>query len=709
MHANKLLNRKPEVSLETTSLLGMNAFVTHCSSPRATLALSALSQSLTFSTNPKKYGRSKRILTGIEKELAKYTIAVRAECDMTILKIVELYKKNMSDDTIKDNPQLLVFYENLENGEVNCFEIHKYNSLHQYFGYDLIPTEHYYALTKGASFKKGTVFADSPSVDQQTGIYDNTVTMNLALLTNLEASEDGIVINEDILPQLRFKVYEKRIVDFGSSFFALNIYADSKNYKPIPDIGDMVREDGLLMALRQYDIDNYACSTDIYSTAEVDHIFDKAIYAGDSNGKIIDIRVLTDDLDCTATGMVKPLQKYAKGLVRYHQEIINTYNDIRSKHFKKTGGELPIGSKLHRLLIESYAITDNDNKKHNDRKLTKTYRTATLDDYRIEFTIEYELTPTIGFKLTNLLGGKGVICSVKKANEMPMDADGNVADIIMERDSIISRMNPGILYEQYFNAAARDVSKDVRQMFSLQRDKTLPLEVALQITQANPAITKQAMDYVLGLYEYSSKEMFNYYSKASDSVILNHIAHIIHEGIYLYMPIDTELEYSHCVNELEKRFNFIYGPVSFDHEGKRITTKAKARIGGVSMLLLEKVSRDGSSVSSAKLSANGIITISLRSDKFSSATKNSAVRLLGESETRVLSSVTKTQQAALEMFDRQVSPGTHRSVIKSILTAQTPTNIENCVDRKHTAYGGNRALLLVKSVFTSMGIKLEKS
>ena len=144
--------------------------------------------------------------------------------------------------------------------------------------------------------------------------------------------------------------------------------------------------------------------------------------------------------------------------------------------------------------------------------------------------------------------------------------------------------------------------------------------------------------------------MFNYYSKASIDVINNHIAHIIHEGIYLYMPIDTELEYTHCVNELEKRFNFVYGPVSFEHEGKRITTKAKVRIGGVSMLLLEKVSRDGSSVSSAKLSANGIITIALRSDKFSSATKNSSVRILGESECRVTTSALKNRESALSFL-----------------------------------------------------------
>jgi len=706
-YENRLLNRDNEMGLETVSLLGVSPFINFCSSPRSTLALSAVSQSLVLKSNPKKHGKGKRILTGIEQELAKYTLAVRAPCDMTILKIIEQYPKNMGSESIKENPLLLVIYEDDDTGEVNCFDIPLFASTHQYFGYDLIPREAYHKLSRGASFKKGTVFVDTPAVDSETGIYENGISLNFAFMTEPSASEDGIIVNEDILPLLSFKVYEKRVIDFGGGYFALNLYGDTENYKPIPEIGDTVRSDGLLMALRQYDVDNFASDTDIFSTTEVDHIFDKTIYARDHGGKIIDIKVVTDDLDCVVTGMVKPLRKYARGLIKYHQDIISSYNEIKLRYYKKTGGELRIGDKLHRLLVESYALTDIENKKANEKKITKTYRTATLDDYRIEFTIEFTITPTIGYKLTSLLGGKGVICSVRKASEMPRDSDGNVADIIMERDSVISRMNPGVLYEQFFGAVARDVTKDIKEIFGLGRNEFISLGRARELVGGSGALDR-GVGHLLSLYELTSTEMFKYYSSCGGEIIKEHLAAVLNDGIYLYMPINSDLEYSVCVEEINKRFNLVYGPITFMRNDVLKTTKKNIRIGPVYLLLLEKVADDGSSVSSSKLSANGIITIPLRSDKFSSNIKNSAVRVLGESEQRIIVSSAKSELGALEIFDRNVSPSTHREVVKSILMADKPTDIKMCVDRSVNPVGGNRALLMVKSILTSLGIKITK-
>lgn len=48
----------------------------------------------------------------------------------------------------------------------------------------------------------------------------------------------------------------------------------------------------------------------------------------------------------------------------------------------------------------------------------------------ITFVIEHLIVPTIGYKETDIHGGKGVICSVREDEDMPMDADGNRADLV---------------------------------------------------------------------------------------------------------------------------------------------------------------------------------------------------------------------------------------------------------------------------------------
>jgi hypothetical protein len=359
---------------------------------------SHLSQCITTNTSSKK-----RILSGLENELGRFTIGVKAPVDMTVLKVLEVYPKSMGMDSIELNPEVVVIYEDNNTKEVNVLSIPRYISNHQYFGYPLKYKPAYNKISPGATFRAGEIFADSPAVDSD-GDYNFGHTLNMAFMSHPGASDDGIVICEDVLDRLKFKVYEKRSIEFGGSYYPLNVYGDKDNYKPFPDIGEVVRGDGLLMALRSYDVSSYPSDIDIYSTMEVNHIFDKPIYCRDFGGRVIDIRVTTDDVECTTTGMVNSLRKYSRGLYRYYTELVKTINDMKIAHHKKTGSPLKIGDELHRLLIEAYAYIDADIKKPSDKKLTKSYRTSVMDDYKIDFTIEYEIRPTLGFKLTTLVG-----------------------------------------------------------------------------------------------------------------------------------------------------------------------------------------------------------------------------------------------------------------------------------------------------------------
>jgi DNA-directed RNA polymerase beta subunit len=47
------------------------------------------------------------------------------------------------------------------------------------------------------------------------------------------------------------------------------------------------------------------------------------------------------------------------------------------------------------------------------------------------------------------------LCQIAKPEDMPVDQNGNRADIIMDPNSTVSRMNLGRVYEMYINITTK--------------------------------------------------------------------------------------------------------------------------------------------------------------------------------------------------------------------------------------------------------------
>ena len=211
-------------------------------------------------------------------------------------------------------------------------------------------------------------------------------------------SEDGVMISSDVLPKLRFKTYENRVVEWGSKRFPLNIYGDAENFKPFPEIGEYIRDDGVLMILRNFDKDLSPVEQSIYDLMEPDYIFDKAMYVSGPGGKIVDIKVHHEDSiqSPTPMGMEVEIDKYDRARKVFYHEIINEYKRLK----KARGDSLVITPELNRLIVEALTATDTG----ENQRINKLYRHTPIDDYRVEFVIEYEIEPTIGYKITDIHG-----------------------------------------------------------------------------------------------------------------------------------------------------------------------------------------------------------------------------------------------------------------------------------------------------------------
>lgn len=383
-----------ELKPNLLSVCGLNPWPGHVSSSRVQMFSSHISQCLVV-----KGATERDIQTGMEAEFGKYTFNVKMPVDGEIIKIFKRYTQKIGDgnNTIKENPQTILLYEDFNTKELGIVNIGSYFSNHQYFGFEYVPQPALKNLHPGAFVAKDTVFLESPNITSNGG-YTYGVQCNVAYMSHPAISEDGILICRDVLDRFKFKTYETRVVDWGSKRFPLNLYGDENNFKGFPDIGEHVREDGLLMCLREYDDKMAPVEQSIYDIQEPDYIFDKGIYAP-SGGKVIDIKVYHDSLPVEEVEnfpMENQPNKYNSERIRFYKEIV-----AEIKRLTKIRGEaLRITPELQQLVVTAQVAIDNDQK-----RISKLYRQVPLDDWRVEFVIEYEITPNVGFKLTDTVGG----------------------------------------------------------------------------------------------------------------------------------------------------------------------------------------------------------------------------------------------------------------------------------------------------------------
>lgn len=388
-----------ELSEEMLGIHATNFAARWDSSSRAQMYGSHFSQKLVFD------GMQEKWIQGIEKDLSKYTFSVKMPANGKILRAIDRYPLGVDRDSIPFNPETIVIYENDETGEIDYFSIPYYASYHQFFGYKYDIKQTVNELKPNSYIPKDTIFADSPGA-VENGSYKYGANLNVAFMSLPSVSEDGIMISRDVLDRLKFRIYETRDVEFGSGTFPLNLYGHKDLYKPFPDCGEYIREDGVLMMLRRYDDDLMPVEMSIYDTMEADFVFDKGNYVRGGKGRVIDIKVIGNNVQNPRLpkGMSGHTEKYERALIKFHQTIIETEERLRSEQKRKYGeNRLNISPKFQRLLVESAAVV-NQSSTRAKNNLGLLYRKTPIDEYRIQFTIEYEIVPNIGFKLSDTHG-----------------------------------------------------------------------------------------------------------------------------------------------------------------------------------------------------------------------------------------------------------------------------------------------------------------
>jgi hypothetical protein len=394
--------QKNELKLEFVGIQGLNAYCAHNSSSRAVMFSSHIGQRLVIDG-----AQEKLVQTGLEQEFGKYTFNVKMPEDGRIIAIMDRYPRGIGNKSLNFNPETYVFFEREDNKQIDYLIIPYKAQYHQNFGFKYkVNKKNIGKLQPGAYIQKDTIFADTPAVSDN-GNFMFGINANIALMSIPSVAEDGIMVSRDFLPKLKFKIYDTRVVNFGSKQFPLNLYGTINEVKPFPEIGDKIREDGILMAFRDFNTSLSPVEMSRIDLMEVDHMFDEAVYVRGGGGVVVDVKVIRNNAPVKnmPLEMSNHLNRYHEANQSFYKKVIDLETSLRKDNRTKFGtNEILTTPKFDKLVCEAMVQT-NHNSSSFKQPLQLQSRKTSVDEYQIQFVIEYTIEPCEGFKLTDNHGG----------------------------------------------------------------------------------------------------------------------------------------------------------------------------------------------------------------------------------------------------------------------------------------------------------------
>lgn len=580
---------------------------------------------------------------------------------------------------------------------------HHFDGVNLGFPYE--ETEAMRDLATRQSLPKDTVLK-APSSRMDDGTYAFGLQSNICFMTLPAVAEDGVIISESYAERSAFWSVENRSIMVDEDTFPLNLYGnDDGVYKVFPEIGEHVLSNGLLMAVRSRDR-NFS-PTDLQNTSlmRTAHIFDQKFYVRPGS-EIVDITVYKSfSRNPTHPSlMVSQMDAHVDNQLRFCHNLKSQVKKLISARKNQYGNSnrFRVSPRLHMLLVRAEAVIRSNDPKE---KLRLMHRRAAIV-YRIEITTRCKVTPTKGFKLTDMHGGKGVVCAVWPDERMPRDKNGVQADVITDPESIIARMNLGRSYEAYFGAYCRDntlrLKEALLQKHPIQRSER---ELFNRLDNEDFAFIR---NFLHAIYFPIGGGMAEFLQNLSEEEFEEHVRDILKEGIRLFIPPNSAKGPTPIIRDIEKSpFRPTYGPVTYISErGVEETTHENIRVGGIYLMWLDNIPNKFLAVSSSHINGHGFPVKLPTFLKKNHPHAQTPTKLLGETEVRLLTSVAGPR-AAVDLMEAATSLSVHKELVSSVLSDPKPTSPKVRIDREKIPRGTAKGRLILKHMSTCLGFVLK--
>jgi len=296
----------------------------------------------------------------------------------------------------------------------------------------------------GDKFKKGDIISESNYfADGRLTIGKNLVTA--VMVWHGYNFEDGIVISDKLVKDDTFTSmhYLDLSFEISPNKVLLNLNDDNDNYKPLPQIGDVLKRGDVFAKIKT--VSGLNDSTDV--------IFDTA-------------QERTVSEDCIITDVQIFVNKCYKEINQYSDFVKSFIENKRTYQRKmiETLSQFLTQDELENFL-EGLEIDKTEKGRRGNYKV----KGESIDGILVQITAMYKRPITVGDKIGNRHGNKGIISKIVPHEQMPRSADGRIAEVIINPLGIPSRMNTGQLFELHLALSVEDLKN--RILAKVKEDK----------------------------------------------------------------------------------------------------------------------------------------------------------------------------------------------------------------------------------------------
>ena len=269
-----------------------------------------------------------KIQSGYETKIGKYEFDKSTrDQDVQIVAVIPKFRVNAGLQKIKNNPSLTVIYIGADDGKVGYFEVDSYTELYSGFGY-INKQMNFDQLQEGRLVSKSTKFVTSPN--HEDGLYKMGVNAKVAYLPLWATTEDAFVISRSLQKQLTHMVIDSVTIDVKIDDIPLNLYGGENEYKTFPEIGEQIREDGILIGFRKQNKSSFLTDMTDERLRHAEEFHDD-LYRAEAGATVIDVEIFTNHKkyqELLANTAYEQLMQYQQQYHSYWSAIVDVYEQV---------------------------------------------------------------------------------------------------------------------------------------------------------------------------------------------------------------------------------------------------------------------------------------------------------------------------------------------------------------------------------------------
>lgn len=634
------------------------------------------------------------MVTGFEwkQGYAQTARRIEAPSNMIVEEVfyVDSLKQNSEEKTDAWN-KIYVVFKNEEHNAYDVLELPRYNTQNTHVGFEYVYNKEVMRrLTPGATFPKGTIFAQSPRISK-SGEWCFGMNTKVAAISSFGTEEDAIWLTESYArDRLKCMFRHERGFQWNEDeFIPLMLYGTDENPRPFAQSGERIRQDGLVMGFRRRITDNALVSLTKKALRTPDLTYDILFYAP-IDCEVMAVEIISDRMknrsNNRSTDHIR--QPHTDLLERYEKKQNEMWNNVLRWYDRRTaanqGKEPPITFKLDTFINSAGGNFTRNVNTGKINPLNRAIKRVKLKDWNVTIQLREIVSGKVKFKFAGLNGDKGVSVKIIPDDHAPMYDDGTRAEVIINNTPAFRRQIYSMLMELSINYINVQIQKEVKVL-------------------RNQGDYEGAYAKLLEFYHTGFPEFGEIVEKNTVGIeaIRDHVDHCADRQITIHVRSDTRLFGVNIINALRAKYDYRPQQATFVNSlGERVRTVNPILISNQHFMMLDKFGTDMSAQALPKSNLFGMPAKVNESNKYANWLKDQGNRNTGETEGRLRTSQNGAQEMAKKLA-MAYSPELRKRIPQRIIRAEDPWNINQIV--KPEEYSTNRAVKMGGGMLSDAG------